>query len=222
MLLPFVLASAVAAAAGSPALSAGTYRYSATYGGTPVGTSSITVAPDGSATKLDETASGQMSGLQFSGTATLTLGQDLAPVRYDGNYEISGQKATATASVNGSSATTAATMTGGAPQSFALGSAAHFVVIEPGLMVGLFALPAQMQAWNDAPALAVAPSYGRSEPIAPAAPATPPARPANVPAADAVLSLGGHVPVTIWYDPATLVPDEVIVPSQDVTIDRMR
>jgi hypothetical protein len=108
-------------------------------------------------------------------------------------------------------------------QTFALDpNAKHFVVIEPGLLSGIFALPAQMQAWNDSPVTAIAPAYGREEPLPPATPATSASRPANVPASDVSLSVGGSVPFTVWYDPATLIPDEIDVPSQSAAVTRVR
>jgi hypothetical protein len=36
------------------------------------------------------------------------------------------------------------------------------------------------------------------------------------------LSFGGAVPFTIWYDPATYVPDLIDVPSQNLQVQRMR
>jgi len=210
------------AAAGAPLWPpAGSYRYTASLNGAQLGTSTVTVKADGGNTEISETASGEQGGLQFAGTSLLVLGADLAPTQYTGAYTVAGQPAKVsvtltptTATVSGSSAS---------PQTFALDpNAKHFVVIEPGLLSGIFALPAQMRTWNDAAVTAIAPAYGRAEglPADPSAPAAP--RPANVPATDQQLSLGGSVPLTIWYDPATMIPDEIDVPSQAATVTRVR
>ncbi len=47
-------------------------------------------------------------------------------------------------------------------------------------------------------------------------------RPADVPAQEAVLSIERPIAVTIWYDPATFVPDEISVPSQNAVLTRVR
>ncbi len=207
---------------GIPALPAGSYRYSATLAGTVAGSSTLTVADRGSTTNIDETASGSAQGLSFSGNASLVLGADLVPTQYDGSYVIAGQQARVAVALTPTTATVNASTTGGQPQTYALDpNGKHFVVIEPGLLAGFFALPAQMRAWNDAAVTALAPALGTEEPIAPTAAPTS-SRPPGVPAGDAGLAVGGRMPFTVWYDPATMIPDQIVIPSQDATITRVR
>ena len=221
MLSTLALTALVAVAPAS--LPAGSYTYTASLDGTPTGTSSLTVSRDGELTHIDEKASGTANGMDFAGTATLVLGADLAPTHYDGSYKLAGQDASVSAALTPTTATVKSSATGGQPQTFSLGTAAsHFVVIEPGLVAGFLALPAQMQAWNGGAVSAIAPAFGREVPIVPQPPAGPLAPPAGVPAQDAALSIGGHLPFTIWYDPATLIPDEIVVPSQNATVTRVR
>ncbi|MBV8490703.1 MAG: hypothetical protein JO199_09255 [Candidatus Eremiobacteraeota bacterium] len=68
---------------------------------------------------------------------------------------------------------------------------------------------------------AIAPGYGRVEALPPS-PSASAQRPASVPASDVALAVGGSVPFVVWYDPATLVPDEIDVPSQSATVTRVR
>lgn len=121
------------------------------------------------------------------------------------------------ATFNGSSANVTGVQ---GTQSFNLsGNAKHFVVVDLGTFAGFLALPAQMKAWNNSAVLAVVPSYGQSLAIVPDA-TLQPARPATVPAADVPLAFGGRVPFTVWYDPNTLVTDEVDVTSQGLSVTR--
>jgi len=200
-------------------LSPGTYTYSASLGGAPTGTSTLRVERDGASTKIDETAQGSLDGMQMSATDALEIASDLAPTQYNGSYTAGPNTQAVTAALSSDSATVVGP--GGQTQTIALPQdVKHFVVIEPGLVAGLFALPAQMQAWNDGTVLAIAPAYGRAEPL-PASSQSPP-RPAGVPATDVPLSFGGQLPFTIWYDPATFVPDQIVVPSQNVVVTRTR
>ncbi|MBV8147753.1 MAG: hypothetical protein JO092_01520 [Candidatus Eremiobacteraeota bacterium] len=219
MLQPLLFA---ALSAGSPFLTPGTFSYSATLAGDPTGTSSLIVRRDAQATTIQEKASGLVNGLRVSATAQLTVGPDLAPQIYNGTYESSGARTVVTASLSPSAATVISSGSAGQPATFSLsGDAKHFVVIEPGLLAGLFALPAEMEAWKDAPVLAIAPSYGRGENLF-VDTSVKAQRPSAVPAQDVAVSIGGKLPFTIWYDPTTFVPDEIDVPSQNVVVTRQR
>jgi hypothetical protein len=216
-------AIALTLALSAPALPAsGVYRYNASVGGTPAGTSTLQVGGSSGAATIAENASGSLNGMAFSGKATLSLGADLSPSTYGGSYTIAGQNPTVSVTIEGNTATVDGPAASGGKQTISLGpQASHFVVVEPGLLAGMFVLPAQMHAWNDAPVLAIAPAYARSEMLS-IDPSAQPARPAGVPAQDVALSLGGRVPFTIWYDPATFVPDEIVVPSQNASVTRIR
>lgn len=205
-----------------PTLTPGTYTYAATYQGTQSGTSTLTVRRDGDTTTIQENANGAINDVQVAGTVTLTLGADLIPKVYDGSYDSGAAHSVITVTVASTVATVTGTTTYGMPLTFPLKPPArHLVVIEPGLMSGLFALPAQMQAWQYDPILAIAPSVAKSENFELDTTAKP-ARPDGVPAQDTQISFGGPLAFTIWYDPATYVPDAVVVPSQNAVITRVR
>jgi hypothetical protein len=97
----------------------------------------------------------------------------------------------------------------------------HFVVVEPGLLAGLFVLPAQVNAWKTSALTWITPTSAQAQLLTIDPNATAP-RPNGVPHNDALLSIEAPIAVTIWYDPATLVPDELIVPSQSATLTRER
>jgi hypothetical protein len=169
-----------ALAAGTPFLAPGTYEYTASLSGQPAATSKLTVAHNGGATDIDEDSSGSLGGMKLSGKATLVLGADLAPTQYNGNYESPAQKATVTVALTPTSATIMGSAVNGGPQALALSAnTRHFVVIEPGLMAGLFALPAQVETWKDAAVTAIAPVTGRAQTLATNTAATS-ARPSDV------------------------------------------
>lgn len=215
----------ILAAATTVALSPGAYRYAATLNGASAGTTSIAVNRDaGGQTTISEDANGSLQGIAFSGKASYVLGADNDPLSYSGNYNVAGQTPSVSATFSGQSASVSGPMSpGGGPQTFSLlHGTTHFAVIEPGLVAGLFALPVQMQAWNGAALTVIAPAYARAQPLEVQASAAPPPRPPGVPAGDAVLSFGGNLPFTIWYDPATQVPDEIDVPSQGASVSRIR
>ncbi len=214
-----MLLLAVGASPGFPA--PGTYRYSASLSGQRIGEWSVSVKPSDGGSEIDESSTGSFSGMQLAATASLVLGPDLAPTRYGGSYRMAGQNPTVSVTLTPSSATIVGSI-GGSTRTLALQpNTHHFVVIEPALLAGLFALPAQLRAWGDAAVTWVAPIAGQEQTIA-ADSASPAPRPTAAPMQDVALSMRGQIPVTIWYDPVTLVPDVVVVPSQNAILTRER
>jgi len=201
-------------------LVAGTYTYKATLGGASVGTSTLTVKNVGDSTEIDEQVTGTISGTTASANDTLILGADLAPLRYHMDAVQDGSPLKDSARVD--DATASVTDVHGQNSSFDLqASEKHFVIADFGFFAGLLPLPAQMHAWNDTPFLVVVPAIARSAMLAPEANAIAD-RPAGVPAADVAISFTGETPFTIWYDPTTLVPDEIDVTAQGLIVTRER
>lgn len=219
-MLATILLAAVTSA--TPALTSGTYTFTGTYQGVQNGTSTVTVRQVGSTTIIQEKATAVLNDVEMSGNVTLTLGANLVPTVYDGSYESGALHSVVTVTVSPTSATLEGTNTGGLQLTFPIKPPArHVVVIEPGLMAGVFGLPAQMQAWTYDPILAVAPSIGKGEDYELDTLAKP-KRPDGVPAQDAQITFGGSLAFTIWYDSTTYVPDAVVVPSEDAVITRVR
>jgi hypothetical protein len=218
MIPAFVLA-VVAVTVPFPA--SGAYNYTASMSGQPIGQWNVTVKSNDSATEIDENSWASVMGMTLSAKATLALGPDLSPTRYTGNYLAAGQNVGVTVALTAASATIAGTQSGAA-RTVGLGADTHhFVVIEPGLLAGLFALPAQLASWNESTVTWLSPVTGAAQPLMKDS-AAPPARPAGVPAQDVELSLTGQIPVTMWYDPVTFVPDRIEVPSQHTILTRVR
>jgi hypothetical protein len=207
-----------APAPASVAIAPGSYTYKALLSGANVGTSTVQVKSTGGLTEIDERATGSYQGESGSGTAKLMLDATLAPTVYQATGSFAGSPTKDGATMQGSTAnvTTPRGQTTAIPL---LASTKHFVVIDLGTISGFIPLAAQMKAWGDTPALAVVPSFGRSLTIVPSDP-TPAARPSTVPAADAKISFTGQAPFTIWYNPATYVPDEIDVTAQGLQVIR--
>jgi hypothetical protein len=197
----------------------GTYRYQ-TVGQGSTGNSVVTIAHTGPAVQIVETNSGTIMGIAATASATMNLDADLTPATYVGTYTGGGQNITTSVSFNGAGASeTFGGSATNAPQTFALDGAAHFAIIDGAMTSGFALLPAQFTAWGNGSIQVVAPVYGRSAAIAVTAGAG--ARPPHVPIIDLGLTVSGSVPFTEWYNPTTLVLDEVDVPTQGVTIIRI-
>lgn len=194
----------------------GSYTYNASLNGQPIGQWSVSVKSGESGSEVDENSAASLGGMQLSARATLVLGADLSPQRYDGHYQTPGQSANVSVVLTPASATVAGAFTVTlAPNT------RHFVVVEPGLLAGLFALPAQLNAWKESTVTWIAPTTGKTQPLTAnlTASRTPPA---GVPANDAVISINQPIALTLWYDPTTLVPDRIEVPAQGAVLTRVR
>ena len=212
-MLPLILAAVVAT---TPA--DGTYTYAMSLNGAQVETTAVTVKHDPSGKLvLSESATGNMNGRSGEVSDTLTLDQTLAPLGYSANASIADSRSMQSSlAFKGAQAT----QTGDVTKTYALAAdAKHFVVLDFGPFAGYFALPAQMQAWNDQPVLAIVPMYAQGVPIAVDKSLTP-ERPKNVPASDVQISVKSPLQFTLWYDPTTLVVDEMDVPTEGVLVTR--
>ncbi|HEV3090810.1 MAG TPA: hypothetical protein VGX91_05115 [Candidatus Cybelea sp.] len=209
----------VAAVAAFPP--SGTYNYDAALNGSPVGRWSVAVKSGQNGSEVDETSTATLAGLALSAQAALVLDVNLAPASYAGHYRTPGQSPNVSVSLTPQSATVAGAFNA-QPQQVALqNETRHFVVIEPGLLAGLFVLPAQLAAWKEQSVTWITPTTAQVH-VLEVAVASPPPRPNAVPAGDNVLSIAQPIAVTIWYDPSTLVPDEIEVPSQAAVLTRVR
>ena len=205
----------------TPQIAAGTYAYKVSVSGQNSGQSTIVVKRDGTTTQIEENTSGSYGNTAGQAKAVLNLGADLAPTTYTNAFSAGGYNGQLTATFTNAQATVNGGLSGGS-KTFDLGAAAkHFVVLDGAELSGFIALPAEMQAWNNAPALAVFPLYGQTIALTPKA-ADAKNRPASVSATDQGVSVDGPAPFTIWYDPATFVMDELDVPSQNFVVTRTK
>ncbi len=199
----------------------GAYNYTAAMSGQPIGQWNVTVKRSDSTTEIDENSWASIMGMTLSARATLALASDLSPTSYTGNYLAAGQNVGVTVALTAASATITGTQSDAARKVVLGADTHHFVVIEPGLLAGLFALPAQLASWNESTVTWLSPVTGAAQPLMRDS-AAPQPRPAGVPAQDVELSLTGQIPVTMWYDPATFIPDRIEVPSQHAILTRVR
>jgi hypothetical protein len=216
-MLPLILTLAIATPLAAPP--DGTYNYTSSMNGTTIGKTAITVKrDDAGAIVLSETGSGNMNGQSGTIQDTLTLDAALSPSAYTSLASIGDSKAMkSTLSFKNDEAT----QSGDVNKKYNLvADAKHFVLMDLGPFTGFFALPAQMQAWNRSPVIAIVPTYAHAFPLTIDG-ALKPDRPANVPATDQQMSFNNMLQITLWYNPSTLVVDEVDVPSQGVTVKRL-
>lgn len=214
-MFPLILAAVVASAAPAD----GTYTYVTSLNGAQIEKTAVTVTHDPSGNiVLSESASGNMNGRSGSLTDTLTLDAALAPVGYKSNASIADSRSMQAAlAFKGDSAT----QSGDVTKTYTLGDTAkHFVIFDFGPFTGYFALPAQMQAWNDDPVIAIVPMYAQAVAISIDKTFTPD-RPKDVPATDVQLTVKNPVQLTVWYDPKTLIVDRMDVPAEDLNVTRI-
>lgn len=214
-MLSLILAAAIA----TPGPAEGTYTYVMSLNGSQVLESAVTVKRDVTGNLvLSESGSGSMNGRRGSINDTLILDPGLAPVGYSSLASLADSR-----SMQSSLAfkDDVATQSGDVNKTYDLvADAKHFVVLDFGPFSGYFALPAQMQAWNDAPVIAIVPMYAQGLPLA-IDKSIDPNRPKSVPATDEEISVKSPVLFTVWYDPKTLVVDEMDVPSEGVSVTRL-
>lgn len=198
----------------------GTYLYIANSQGSEIGRTTVVVTrnADGSTT-ITENGAGTYQGMAGTAKATYSLAPDLAPTAYASTIDVAGTELSPSASFTPKGAT----MSGGVSDGTAdLPSGQRFVVIDGGLLDGFVALPAQVAAWPGVPIDLVAPVYGRSADFTVDANAAP-ARPAGIPANDVALSAdAGNIALVEWYDPTTMVVDEIDIPGQGLSVIRQR
>lgn len=211
--LMFLLAAATAPAAPAD----GVYTYTVTVAGESTGKTAITLTHTAAGVQLTESAAGSFGGSDFSATSSLALDGTLAPASYSAIYNPPGRTVHAAIAFNG--ATANETADNGALK-FNLGAdTKHFVVLDGTLFSGFFILPAQLQAWSTPPVMALSPMFGHAGSIAVDA-ALRADRPKGVPARDLALSVSDPVQFTLWYDPSTLIVDELDVPLQSASYVR--
>jgi hypothetical protein len=214
-MLPLMFLLAAATAPVAPA--DGTYTYTISVAGANTGKTAITMTRTPAGVQVAESANGTLGGSDFAATSTLALDATLAPASYAAVYNPPGRTIHAAVVFNGGTASE--TADNGALK-FNLGPGTkHFVVLDGTLFSGFFILPAQLQAWSTPPVTAVSPMFGRGGAIAVDA-ALKADRPKGIPSTDVALSVSDPVEFTLWYDPVTLIVDQLDVPQQSASYVR--
>lgn len=213
----FALVTAAPAPPFSPA--DGSYTYVSSMNGTDIGKTVITVKHGAAGIILSEQGGGTFNGTQGTLKDTLTLDtSQLAPTGYSVSANVDGRPMAMGLTFKGNDAFETGDVT---QKTYDLAqNATHFVVLDMGPFSGWFALPAQMQAWNNAPAVAIVPAMGSGITIAPDT-AVKATRPKTVPSSDASISVSAPMPFTLWYDPKSLLVDRLDFPTQGVSVTRV-
>jgi hypothetical protein len=214
-MLPLMFLLAAATAPTAPA--DGVYTYTISVAGANTGKTSITLSHTPAGVQLVESASGSLGGSDFAATSNLALDGTLSPASYTAVYSPPGRTIHAALAFNAGAASE--TADNGALK-FNLGPGTkHFVVLDGTLFSGFFILPAQLQAWSTPPVTALSPMFGHGGAIA-VDTALKADRPKGIPAGDVAVSVSDPVEFTLWYDPATLIVDELDVPQQSTSYVR--
>ena len=197
----------------------GSYRYEAFINGKTVGKNRLTLIQTANGIKIDESSTANLETGDSKAATTMLLDPNLNITAYTGTYTALDATMKAVVEFNGREATITA---GHDKQTIPLGgSSKGFVILDSALVSGFFMLPAQMRANANGDSTVLVPGTGGSAFID-VIPGDKPARPADVPQRDASLSFAGDGPFVEWYDPQTLIVDEVALPGQNLIIKRKR
>jgi len=214
------------AGAAAPAVAPpnGTYNFAIAQAGTKIGTSTVTVTRSMSAVTSHEVET-------FTQAAEpLTVDQSLEPVALaPTSYSttpcrLNAQVAvTAHVTFDANGADETVDGTSGATHFPLETGTSHMVVIDAAFMTGFLFLPAQVQAESLTTFTGLATCSATS--LVYTVDTTPQTRPSTVPAADANLTVdvkqgSATLIITEWYNPQTMVVDEVDVPASQIVISR--
>lgn len=209
------------AAAAAPA--DGAYKYTVSRAGSGVGSSTVTVKRAATSIAIHEVET--FAGVTETVDESLDVG-DLSPTGYVSTFPVTSD-VNVTARVtffSGGAHFTVDTVPGSTDFRVEHGTT-RLVVVDGALATGFLFLPAQMHAQGLNAFTLYAPSAAETFYCTLNA-ATPP-RPAGIPAPDVFVTVDGVAPsgnteFVVWYDPTSLIVDEVDVPTQQVTIARVR
>jgi len=219
-----VATASTSAVAAALAPTDGSYRYSVNRGGSNVGNTTVTVKRAGPSITIHE--------VETFGGVTETVdesldGGDLSPTAYVSTFPVTSE-VTVTARVafySGGARFTVDTVPGSTDFRVERGTT-RLVVVDGALATGFLFLPAQIRAQTLKVFTVYAPSGAETFYCTINATAAPP-RPAGLPGPDVPMTVdgssqSGNTEFVVWYDPTSLVVDEVDVPTQQVTIARVR
>jgi hypothetical protein len=197
----------------------GSYSYAVTRSGQKIGDSAVTVKRDVSRIALHEVETFVgLSGQHVVDESVDTSG--LNPTSFSIAFPLTPQlNVTARLTFGGGGAHETVDGTSGSTDFRLEPGTSTVVVIDGATVTGFLLLPAQVKAQGMRSFTVIAPSASRSLAFHVDGSANP-TRPADVPAADASLSITGTPNFVEWYDPQTMLVDELDVPAQQVTITR--
>jgi len=213
-------AASVASAAALPACPPdGTYTYVLNAGAQKFGDSSIVVKHDAVSVSLHEVeavATGQRTSDETVEPVMLT------PTSYAETFPINPSvTVTAHYTFDPGGAKLSVDGTAGATDFRLEQGTTHQIVMDGAMMSGFLLLPSQVKAQGFTSVTTLVPSTAQQVVFQIDASASP-TRPSTVPAADVSLAVTGSTSFIEWYDPHTMLVDEVDVPAQQVVISRTK
>lgn len=211
--------SAAYATAPPSAPADGSYAYAIAKGGQNIGGTTVTVKHDAASIAIHEIEAFAGVSRQYVVDETLEP-VDLTPTSYVSTFPLNAQlTATAHLTFDAGGARETVDGTSGATDFRLEHGTSHVVVVDGAMMTGFMFLPAQVKAQSLNAFTLMAPSAAKSLRMQVDGSSNP-SRPAGVPAADTSLSIAGPASFVEWYDPQTMIVDEIDVASQAVTISR--
>ena len=208
-----------AASAPPPAPPDASYAFVLTQGGQKIGSSNVTIKRDAGSIAVHEVETfANVNGQYVVDEVVEPVG--LTPTAYSATFPLN-QAVTVTAHLAFDAGGARLTVDGTAGSAdFRLAKdTTHQVVIDGLLMSGFLLLPAQVAAQRLTSFTSLEPANSSSM-VLRVDTSGKPTRPSAVPAGDASLSIGGPVNFVEWYDPKTMVVDEVDVPARQESISR--
>ncbi|GAC1360276.1 MAG: hypothetical protein NVSMB31_20440 [Vulcanimicrobiaceae bacterium] len=208
----------LAASTTTPAVPpAAVYRYDAYISGRIAGKSSITMSGYNAGVKLEERSDARTPTGSSSAVSVMQLDAQLKPALYRASFMVLDEKMDVSVTFADRVATVAA---GSDTRTFPLGGSSKlFAIIDSSLVSGFFMLPAQMNALANADSTVLTPGSGGTGFLTVIG-GDRPSRPSDVPAEDASISFAGDAPFIEWYNPKTLVVDQVLAPGQSLILKR--
>jgi hypothetical protein len=199
----------------------GTYAYTLEQAGQKFGASSVTVKHDAVDVSVHEVES--RAALESAYVSDETVDPvSLAPTSYTVTFPINAQVVVTghLAFGPGGSSLTVDGTSGSTDLKLQQGTTRQ-IVLDGSLISGFLLLPSQAKAESLSSFTLISPMATQSA-LAQIDTGTTPARPADVPSPDVSLAVTGSVNFVEWYDPQTMVVDEIDVPGQQVVITRTR
>jgi hypothetical protein len=224
--LVFALLAAAASAAGTPAAAPpdGTYAFVVTRGVQKSGDSTVTVKRMGAAIIVHEVET--FVGVTDTVDETLEP-NDLLPTSYIASFPLTSEVGiTAHLSFFTEGAKETVDGTSGETDFRLETGTTRLIVVDGAMMTGFLFVPAQIQSLSLSTFTALSPSRADTYNCK-VDPAAKPTRPATLPATDVSVTINGSSPTgnvrfVEWYDPQSMIVDEVDVPAEQVTITRTR
>jgi alpha-beta hydrolase superfamily lysophospholipase len=212
---PSVAPSATAAATAAVAPPDGTYDYSFRNGTSEIGTTAISIQRAGATIKLHEAAT--IAGKSYTMDLTVDSGT-LAPLQIDAVYPGQAPTAVHVTFSNGAGTETIQGKPGTFPITPPAGTSGG-VALDGPIMSGFFLAAAQSKALGSLALTGISAGSAQALPIHFVAGGQA-ARPAAAAAGDLSMSTTGMPSgdLVIWFDPVTLVPDDIEVPVQSLSI----